>query len=335
MNQKKKPQYTICPRLTDKSVNSMKKALRELKKESNASVIREFFNYSPHMTHSLDLFIFAEERFWETQGNHVIFPENVDVLNNLYRAKFKFENAKGFDLPFSSFILAMPQGYKIDGYEIPSVLITWEKYRTSEHSILYPFFDWIKYPRPSEILHQASSADEMELGIIFRDANESMSYHRTLCFGSALPEILQATSTDEFQKILGNYSQSNIVGIIPSDDHDLNVQFRLFKLIAALGVYNLAKEGGCLISGFPGSVEPKVIGRDANQRLIMSTLGNSHPPKSSNQEAAETHYRSWFFRQLNDERFYRNEYKDMKRGSRIIFVQDTVVGRKVNAYTQK
>jgi hypothetical protein len=335
VSQQKKPLYNLCPRSTDKTINQVRNEFRDFKKLSDAEILGEFYRIFPEMINRLDTFILSEERFWETEGNNVIFPESADVLNNLYRAKYNIENLSGFQLPFKSFILAMPAGFKIDGFEIPSCLITWEKYRSSEHSILYPFLDWIKFPRPMEVIHQPSSEDEMELGIIFRDPDQSLAYHRTLCFGSALPEILKAKDTTEFQAILGNYSFSSMKGIIDSNDKDLNTQFRLFKLIAALGVYNMATERKHLVSGFPGTIEPKMIGRTSNQKMKVTTLENHHHSTGNEKEAPGMHYRTWFFRQLMDDRYYRGEYSDYPKGSRISFVPDTVVNRKVSAHTQK
>jgi hypothetical protein len=335
VSQQKKPLYNICPRLTDTSTNQLRKADRNFKAMKNHEILGQLFHMAPHMMNSLDAFIFAEERFWETEGNHVIFPENTDVLENLHRAKYNLENLTGFSLPFSSFILAMPQGFKIDGYDIPSCLITWAPYRSSEHTIVFPFYKWIGTQGPSEIKHQPSAEDEMQLGIIFRDSDQAIAYHRTLCFGSALPEILKAQTIVEFQAILGNYSFATLKGVIDSDDKDLNIQFRLFKLIAALGVYNMATEGKRLLSGFPGTMEPKMIGRAANQVVKMTTLGNSVSHAPSNKTSPETHYRTWFFRTLVDPKWYVGDYKNHQIGSRISFVPDTVVGRKVSAHTQK
>ncbi|MFK4132211.1 hypothetical protein ACI2KR_07950 [Pseudomonas luteola] len=333
MAQQKKPLYDLSPRLTDKICNNLRK-IKHLKAKKNNELLKEFFGLSPDMLHSLDLFILAEERFWEMEGNQVIFPESHAVLDNLFRARYQIKNLQVFNLPFKSFILAMPHGYKIDGYEIPSCLITWEKYQTSEHSYLYPFFKWVGLPKPGGIKHQESDPDEMELGIIFQEPGVPMSYQRTLCFGSKVPAILEAKDIHEFAAILGDYSQSNIRNIVKSNEKDLQIQFRLFKLIAALGVYNTATGGEKLISGFPGSVEPKILGRGASQRLVMSTLGN-YTSHAEDRTSPDAHYRSWHLRQLMDERFYKGEYSHMPPGSRIVFVKDTVVNGSVSPHTQK
>jgi hypothetical protein len=333
MSQQKKSQFEICPRLTDKIANQIRKADKSMKGRPSKDALKMMFEFSPDLLHSLDFIILAEEYFWERSGYQTIFPENSLVLDNLFKARYHLENAAGIDMPFESFILAMPQGYKIDGYQIPSCLVTWIPYQQSQHDTIFPFCDHIRIPKPSQVNHEPSGEHERGLSITFRDRNSSITYNRALTIESKLPDILKAKNIYEFNQILGKYDDHTFQNVIASDEYDLQIQFRLFKLIAALAVYHQATEGDRLHSGFPGSLMPKIIGKDESQRLKMSTLKNTFPVSAS-KVSPEVHVRTWFIRQLNNERFYRGQYEKMRMGSRYVFVKETTVNGKLVAYTQ-
>lgn len=334
MTQQKKAQYEICPRLTDKLINQFKRADKSFKKKSEREILRTILEFQPNLRNSLDFMIFCEEYYWKRMGNHTIFPESETVLNNLVKAKYHLEDSSGIDLPFNSFILAVPQGYKIDGFLIPSCLVTWIKYQSSENETIFPFCDYTNTERPSQVNHDSSGENERSLGIVFRDRKNKEIYNRALALESKIPEILKAKNIEEFNAVLGTYSPDSFQNVIESEYEDLFIQFHLFKLIAALGVYNQATEGKRLFDGFPGSIMPKVIGRDNDQSLRMFTLKNVIPSASA-RSTPEAHVRTWFFRQLNNERYYRGEYEKMRRGSRYVFVNETVVGTHVVPHTQK
>ncbi|MDU8351413.1 hypothetical protein RYA05_05880 [Pseudomonas syringae pv. actinidiae] len=337
-SQTKKSQYEIYPRLIDKLVQRIKKAEKTAVKANAVSILREFIDYDPSFVNKMDFLIMADEKFWEREGNHTIFPENTLVLDNLLKARFSIEKSIGFDLPFSSFILSLPQGYKVDGFPIPSCLVTWIEYEGAHEHTTYPFCDYLGVPRPRVIQKTVSGEGEYALRIMFRDRNDSFLYHRAVALESHLPAILRAKNTSQFLEILGTYQNTNLIKVIAPDDIDLNIQFRLFKLIAAIGVYNIATEGKKLQDGLPSSLSPKIIGKSPDMQLAMSTLSNHPAPKgamnSANKESPEMHVRSWHFRELRDDRFYKGEHSHKPKGSRIIFIPETVVGGDVTPHTQ-
>lgn len=337
-NQTKKSQYEIYPRLMDRLVQKIKKAEKSAAKANPVSILREFIDYDPSFVNKMDFLIMADEKFWENEGNHTIFPENTLVLDNLLKARFSIEKSIGFDLPFSSFILSLPQGYKVDGYPIPSCLVTWIEYESAHEQTIYPFCDYLGVQRPRVIQKTVANGGDYALRIIFRDRNDSFLYNRAVALESHLPAILRAKNTSEFLSILGTYQNTNLQKVITPDDVDLNIQFRLFKLIAAIGVYNIATEGKKLQDGLPSSLSPKIIGKAPEMRLAMSTLSNHPAPQGStagaSKEYPEVHVRSWHFRELRDERFYKGEHSHKPKGSRIIFIPETVVGGDVTPHTQ-
>lgn len=100
-------------------------------------------------------------------------------------------------------------------------------------------------------------------------------------------------------------------------------------------VYAQATENECFLDGLPSLHIPNREIDDAFRKakfkaieLVSSTL--SEEPFSS---STSSHYRSWHIRQLRDDRYYQNEYKDLKPGSRLVFVKDSFINRDISPKT--
>lgn len=303
---------------------------KERKAMTEKKVFQDILSSSPDLIHSLDFLIASEELYWEREGSQAIFPEDAVVLDNLLRAKYQMETSEGFDLPFSSFVVAMPHGYEYEGVKVPSFMVTHIEYKKSQDITIHPFCEYLDTPYPDSVAYEKAKNGERSITISFRDPN-SHGYLRMMQIDTNLPAILASKSTQDFRLAVGDYT--NKLGAIQSDSSDLKLQFITMKLIAALGVYNLATEGTRLKEGFPGSSVPRLMGKHENNKIAYTTLRggvNSFDQKI----APQAHYRTWHFRQLRDSKYYRGKYDKMAPGSRYSFVSDTLVGQKVSAHTQ-
>jgi hypothetical protein len=333
-SQEKKALYDLYPRLVDRIVNDVSKSVpsKERKRMTRKDCIRMVLDYSPNLLHSLDFMIMAEEHFWEREGSHAIFPESDAVLDNLLRAKYKMETSEGFSLPFDSFFLAIPHGYTHKGIRLQSFMVTMLPYLRSQEYTIFPFCKHIGLPQPKGVAHNPASENARCIALTYRDPENNIAYARALQTEDKLPLILQCETPEDFKSVIGSYQGK--YGVIDLNENDLQIQFISMKLVAALGVYNMATEGSRLASGFPGKLEPRINNRSKDQRLAFSTLKNASKTEASEPDAREAFYRTWHFRQLRDERFYRGDYENIARGSRYTFVSDTVVGQKVTPHTQ-
>lgn len=334
MAQEKKALYDLYPRMLDRVVNDMKKGMpgKEGKKATRKDIIQKIMDFQPNLAHSLDFLIWSEELFCEKQGNHAIFPESSVVLDNLLRAKYQMDSPEGFTLPYESFFVAIPHGYSFDGVHLESFMVTMVPYQTSELYTTVPFCEAMGIKAPDSYVHEHSRPDAYSIAITYRDPVTRAGYIRTLQIDENLPKILKCQSAMEFRDVLGDYDSK--IGVIDLNKDELEVQFLAVKLVAALGVYHMATGGSRLSDGFPGKQEPRINNRDKTQRLYFSTLKNSTRFDDA-PVPKEAFYRTWYFRQLRDERFYRGEHEKTPRGSRYSFVSDTVVGQKVSPHTQQ
>lgn len=333
MSQHKKSLYDLYPKLLDRLVNDMKRAMpgKEGKKATRKDIVQMVMEMTPNFAHSLDFLIMSEDLLHQENGSHAIFPESSAVLDNLLRAKYQMDTPEGFTLPFESFIMAIPHGYMFEGVKLESFMVTMVPYLTSQDYTTTPFCRKMGIPLPEAYVHEQCLPDAKSIALTYRDPETRAGYIRTLQIDHNLPKILKCKTAQEFRAELGDYESK--VGVIDLTEDELKSQFLAIKLVAALGVYHMATGGSRLADGFPGKTMPRVNNLDKNQPIFFSTLKN----KVEQDEVAtkDAYYRTWFFRQLRDERYYRGEHEKTPRGSRYSFVSDTVVGQKVSAHTQK
>lgn len=141
MTQAKKASYELYPMLTQKIISSERELVlgREARSLNDRQVLQRFAKRNPGLSNDHAFYIMAEELHLKDNGSQVIFPESALVLDNLLKARFSMESPDGFDLPFNSFLLAMPRGYTFAGCQIPGLLITWIPGKDFSSGVLAPF----------------------------------------------------------------------------------------------------------------------------------------------------------------------------------------------------
>lgn len=108
---------------------------KPLKKMTDDQVVSHVMCSSPQQVFALDGLIISEELLWERRGRTVIFPQSAEFLDRLLAAKFDLNKIDGFQLPFDSFMLAMPLGYEKEGVKLRGILVN--AYPASETPSLF------------------------------------------------------------------------------------------------------------------------------------------------------------------------------------------------------
>lgn len=334
--QAKKPVFEVYSSMLDNQIKYARVMLKNVlpKSATDRDVLAALFKHVPEAIKSLNLNIFAEEHFWIRTGANTIFPESAEVLENLIRARFQMDAADGFTLPFQSFMMSIPSGFKVDGTSIPSFLVSWIPYKQTEELIIGPFGVHAKIGGPLHVHLDSAPDDDIAICICYRDPITPSAYSRTVISANQIPALLQDDREDILVTDIETYKNYHqVVGI---SSHDIKIQRIMFRIVAALGIYNMATEGSRLSPGFPGNQQPKFNGKLPDYSMNNMTLKNSMSASSAHMpEAKDSYYRTWFFRQLRDEKYYRGEFSRYAKGSRYVFVSDTVVGQQITAHTQK
>lgn len=331
MTQAKKASYELYPMLTQKIVASERDyAGREAKGMNERQVLQRFAKRNPGLSNDHAFYIMAEELHLKDNGSQVIFPESPVVLDNLLKARFTMESHEGFDLPFNSFLLAMPMGYKYAGFQMPGLLVTWIPGKDFASGVLSPFLRLLAIEEG-----RTSFSDLPDMGllsIVFLDRDSKGARSRSIVYGEDLPALLKAKNPEGFRDSM---VRLGILRDPDSMDHkEASLQFYAMRLVASLGVYHLATGGKRLKPGYPMASAPKMDGKRPEQPVAPLTLSSCIPLDDLGSSERQSHFRTWHFRQLRDERFYRGEYQGHAHGSRYVFVSEAVVGLDATPSTQ-
>lgn len=191
-------------------------------------------------------YILAEEDFWlNRNGCPIIFPHSLDVVESLLESTYAITNPDDFSLPFQSFMLAMPQGFKVNDVEIPTCLVTWIDGEKHLSTTLDGFLARHGYP-PSNIQMMDENKGKKTLAIVAQTRDKQ--YSRVMCYHDLIPTLLSANSLTEFRELVGNMSDETIAADL--DEYDSQQHFVLLKLIASLGIYiNACGAENCLVRG--------------------------------------------------------------------------------------
>jgi len=206
-------------------------------------------------------YVLAEEDYWRNRTKRrVIYPTTDAFLRQLMSDDFELTDAEGFDLPFDSFVLAMPKGFAIDGVEIPTCLVTWIGAKEHVATVLNGFL--ARHNRPSSSIRlMPENMNQRSLSIIVPARDGSFS--RVMCYHRLIPQLLRTKDIAEYRELVGNLSDQTIAQDL--DEYDSKQQYLLLKLVAAVGVYIAAcGDQGGLTEGFHNaaqraSVLPKTI----------------------------------------------------------------------------
>lgn len=319
MSQQRKPRFTIYPSALHKLVKQARARMPATmaKRMEDRGILQRLLESGEAGVGSNTWMVLAEEFFWSQQESVTLFPSQ-ELLGNLRSAHFRMDTSSGYELPFESFILALPIGFEVEGVSIPSLLVTWLP-DLARHELVYSRF--CQHVGCGHRAYTGQSPDERWISITYR-VNES-SYSRTLLSERDLPVLLSSKTLEEFKREVASYS-----GGFSLADADAAVQFRALKLVCAIGIYNLATDGENLAAGYPDATPPRIDGKGAEQRLAAYHLMNAIPAVSEEREVADSYYRGWFFRQLRAARYYKGDHSHRKAGSRYTLVSPTVVGQK-------
>ena len=252
-----------------------------------------------------------------TGGNHMLFPENEELLRMLWDAKFEI-TPEAFELPYEYFMLSLPMA-EFDGVKLRGCLVSltskkarpqlFEKFK--KHNNIDHLYEMIvpeTVPGSTRSLHLVTQA--------YDDQKARCSIPVEL-----IPDCLE--SPDAIRDAVGGYD-----GVMAAElsDEERHLQYVLLKIVCSLAVYMRAFPE-LLVDGFPSAVKPREI-KDRNFKASTGMI-RMLPKKAVEHGSPKVHYRRWHFRTLAHERYKRDE----EGRPRIVFVSDCIVGTEVKPQT--
>lgn len=279
---------------------------------------------NPELLHTMDLGIHAEEANWLRGDRVAYYPATAAVAHNLIKSSFKLADPSVIFRGNESFTLNLPKDLIVGGYDAGSgLLVTICANADRETYIFDPFFDWIEHRRIPVTPFGPES--QFFIAITYRGLNDDAA-HRVCIPDTDIGPALECKSVEEYQAFMRKMDKFTYVNKIDSTDDELKYQYDLVRLVCGLLIYRHALPER-IYEGLPGK---------RKQFETPLTIGQSgmviHQPKG-HQDSPSAHYRSWHFRQLSHEKYYRGKHTGLAKGSRIVFVPDCVVGQEQSPLT--
>ena len=325
----------------------------------------------------------ALEQYFYTTDRVVIYPESADLLTNIFEADYHLD---GFELDSSlkDFILMMPEGFEINGVDVPSVQVSIGS-RYQRDISMYAFVrDVLKnrcrdlgaamlYQQVIDEYQRCASNFEgvneitkdigifdvskwtpeqieeledkiKEAGYSFDDAIDALNltenyYTQIVIRGGGefaslgMDAFFNAVNADKDPESEKEFLENNNSNEAHQNQESADRLADVCKLICSVLVYCQALGDEVLHKGVPFKKDNVIkLSKNANKKKGTTSM-TLRGPKGFSSKRAQSHYRKWHFRTLKDERFYQSdEWKDKPRGSRVVFVRDSVVNRDVSPH---
>jgi hypothetical protein len=278
--------------------------------------------FSSEICGNLDRHLCVAETLWNLNGRHVLFPGEHDFYNKLLKSNYSIKGDATLNLPYQSFILAMPKGFTYKGVSIPSVLINYcrrddrvERYDQASKAMKVMGFkhDEMTMVGQDSLSYFFQNPYEEE-GVITQ-VNQTMTQ---------ISGALTARDINEYAELLGKIP-NELVSMKPMEtsEEDKIIQFVVTKIIAGLSVYLSAKGFDQLKDGLPNK---GVVTLDNYKTDIKYNFSHLHKVSLDSNSKDGIGTRTWFFRNLKNEVYYKNEYERLPVGSRWVFVSEAKLG---------
>jgi hypothetical protein len=273
---------------------------------------------------------------WLLSDRLMIFPRDEDICQGVYHGRYEVSYLEGI-IPFAKeFIINFPKSLRINGYSLPSVLVMFyegDRYaayntqRILDHLGIPDIEEYaVADPRPGlmiEVFYRA-----------FDPTHKKWATHRFSSSWNEFLGMLETNNPNHFVEIARD--DRRLAGEMATEGTELELQFILNKFVSSLLVYAQATQNKCFLDGMPG----EHLNRAQIDQAFSKAGVKSVRLASTDTDGGVTrtitvgqHYRSWHIRQLRDDRYYQNDYKDYPPGSRLVFVKDSVVNSEMSPKT--
>ena len=328
--------YTL---MLEKIASQMRRADLINKKEKGDSALQaaisKLIEMQPEIMQTLDFVVMMEEWNWLQSERNIYYLESAQVANSIINSKISLTSAEALYEGQESFILALPSDTIIDGIKACSGLsVTIAKHHERQANLIDPFSKWIGVQPPQADHSEDDDWSGFGIYISYKGSHTQDNMVVRVCMNSGdLISYMNSNSLDEYMELMPDWkAKKEYSHVFSLSVSERAYQFDVLKLVASFLVYKKALPDR-VINGYPTKNNEKTAtGKDVKR--VKAFIIKS-PTDNNAQDYKTSHYRRWHFRQLTHERFYRGEHKKEAIGSRVIFVQDSVVGREVKAQTVK
>jgi len=318
---------------TEKNANLMRKHgfIKTSKKKKGIDYIRmgikNTYNMVTDFHNTLEAVIFAEEWYWLNTDRQCYFFDDIDVANNVAKGSYRVDDITPVFKRNEAFMLMLPKGFKIGGHSKGGgLLVNIFNHMDRKDDIFKPFYnDVLGQEEPN--VTATGDMGNWTISVAYQEKAKGNEYMRCSVPNFNLNKIVSLNNALEYKEYMIETNKFDYFEGMDLEGAEYQYQYEMLRLVAGFLVYRHALPER-VRDGFPQGGK-----RDSETASIRNTRGSVLRAPQGLDIAHQAHYRSWHFRQLMDERFYKGEHKDKPAGSRIIFVKDSMVNREVKAST--
>lgn len=293
--------------------------------EALLTAARILHEYNPMGRETMDFIIQTEEWHWLTTERLVYYPGSLDLSDSMMRAKFSARDGAAFFDGSESFILAFPADLRFAGRPAHGCLITISHYDRDRMDHLKKFATQIGLPEAT--IQVPPRASDYIITINYNDHGNRNAYARQSVESNWVARYLACDSVDEYIAVCDELNEFEYLGGIALNEDEHAYNYEMLRFVLRFLMYKKALPER-IIEGMPGVHRKEIEGEFSMNR----THKIIQPPRHRSDSPA-AHYRSWHFRQLSHEKFYKGEHEHLTPGSRVVFVSDAYVGQKTTPMT--
>lgn len=285
----------------------------------------------------------VEEFRWMFYSERIIlFPQNAQLLDNILKCQYNLERI-AVDIPFSIFQLAFPKGYRLAEEEALGCMVS---IRSMEDNLIYynKMMTGMGFNAKKDIIDPSGRiADRKERVVCityFSASDRNKPKHQRQLYRTSFPlnmleDIIQCRNYQDYHQVLGD-CQSTHDAEKSLSEAEYAFQFELVRLVFSLLVYIQATGQETIKEALPGQFRRFIQSQMAPgvaKPVQLNTPEKTGSGIKTDNASRKAHYRRWTIRVLRDEKYYRVEWEDKPRGSRLAFVHDCWVGEKISPKT--
>jgi len=284
-----------------KSTNTGRKYIRSIcgKKGNPNKHIEEIFELSSQPNTSQDASIgrlVLQENHWVDNASPVIFFDSKSLAESLYKAKFDFENNFNVAPPFKTFSISFAPNTVINDVEVKTALIS--IMTVKEFSEMY------KEPLTINGSSQISP-DELCITVNCDRSTKTKGQHWINSFFAYLPDYSETIK------------KTHLTNLPSQGSEELRI---ITKIALSLCVYHSATDLKKLVDGYPKSALS--LPKDKNKVSYTASVLHSSQKTKTGKSERKVNHRIPHYRNLRAKRFYQNKYKNMRPGTRWVFVKE-------------
>lgn len=267
---------------------------------------------------------YLAEWCWLLSNKTMIFVKDNETCESIFKGKYEISYIDGITPPSKNFILNFPASYRVEGFKMPSLSVcvyTSGKYKEEVFDPVMSHANLNEEFISDDGEHYTGLMLEVFFAL-FSEEDGKWARHRFFSPWNLLGRFLETENPGLFK----NQGDRDLTDITEATEKEQRLTFLAMKFVVSFMVYCQATNGKCLIDGLPGnSIGNKELEKAFNTKDITKlTLQKANDTPEAESEK-DQHYRSWHIRQLRDERYYQNSHKDSPRGSRLVFVKDSII----------